>query len=106
MKQKEDNSERFRPFTEYVDYTTTIIDDDAIGGVAIYKVDDRKAFLNERLCSYAYLNHMIDILAGRSLTLIESIITDPRQQRAAKDTLKALVADQRDKVYGIVYRGE
>jgi hypothetical protein len=93
-------------YKEFLSYDTEEIQGEFISGEAIHTIEEARAREGERLADYSFVSRLIDVLAGRSLTLIESVLTDKNQQRAAKETLKALVSDVRDKAHREIYLGQ
>ena len=89
---------------EVLFFSTEEIEGHAISG---YKLTiDERNISSKRLADYSYVSKLIDILAGRSLTLIESVMPEGKQQEKTKETLKMLVKDVRDKAYDEIYLGK
>jgi len=96
-------------YTEFVSNPSTQIDGQLLRSERITKLTDddyQKVGVEARLADYTYVLGLIDKLAGRSYTLIEACISDKEQQKACKDTLRGIVAEQTEKAYQDLVQGK
>jgi hypothetical protein len=96
-------------YKEFISYESTETEEgEVVSGFAVNKIENVISLRPEtsRLADYSYISKLIDVLAGRSLTLIDATITERVQREALKDTLRGIVKEQREKAYNEVYQGK